>query len=51
MVKWRATGPIELTRADGSKTRGVTGGDGIIQLQQGQTLENVAVRLLPRPAN
>ncbi|QBG90418.1 type VI secretion system Vgr family protein [Xanthomonas oryzae] len=43
--------PYELTRADGSKTRGVTGGDGIIQLQQGQTLENVAVRLLPRPAN
>lgn len=43
--------PYELTRADGSKMHGVTGGDGIIQLQQGQTLEDVAVRLLHPPAN
>jgi type VI secretion system secreted protein VgrG len=39
--------PYELTRADGAMTRGVTSGEGIIQLQQGETLEHVAVRLLP----
>lgn len=39
----------ELIRADGARLHGTADADGMIELQQGVSLEEVIVRLLPTP--